>query len=449
MKPLLVLIILFISFLKAQAQGEKSVEFSPEIHFRTFWMNTSYPSDFKNDYALGSSLRLGGKVTLNDRWKLQAGYRIFANVWSSNIWESDALSGQTNRYETGLFDLLNPGTNFFGKLELLNISYESEKWGARLGRFGINTPWINPQDGRLSPTGMEGLEAWFAPSSRWKIQAWWIHQMSVRGTSKWLGIGESMGVFPVGRDIFGQRSQYADNTSSDFIGIYRVEYEAESSGKLEFAQTFVENISNTFTLTWTKSWAVGETQGKWIGGLQTGFQHGVGQGGNRIDSLSYKNPEDINWYVSGRFGFRNSRWLTHINVTGIQGNGRWLSPREWGKDPFFTFIPRERNEGFESVTALTWFGSHTFEKVPLEVYTHIGIHQLPDAANAAANKYNFVSYRQLNFGLKYRPKSLGKSSFHLLVMNKEGLDNQELSPNQRYNKLEMWHVNLIFDFYLN
>ncbi|MFC3881785.1 hypothetical protein ACFOSV_16435 [Algoriphagus namhaensis] len=449
MKRFLILIFFGLVLQTSHAQEEKSVDIKPDFHLRTFWMSSTYPSDFKDDYALGTSLNLGTKISFQKNWNFQIGYRVFANVLSSDIWSPDPLSGQSNRYETGLFDLLNPGDSFFGKLEILNLGYNSDKWGVKVGRFGINTPWINPQDGRLSPTGIEGVQGWFAPNENWRIEAWWINRMSVRGTSRWLGVGESIGVFPVGRDVFGKASKYSGNTNSDFVGLYQVDYSRDKLGKMSLSQTYVQNISNTLDLSWNKDWSMKGSKAKWISGAQIGFQHGIGDGGNSLDSLAYKSPEDRNWYLSTRFGWRNSKWLTHMNFTRVGGDGRWLSPREWGKDPFFTFIPRERNEGFESVTAATWFASYTMQDFPLEIYGVIGIHQIPSTSDAQANKYNFSSYRQINFGLKYRPKGLPRTNFHLLVMNKEALDSEGLTPNQRYNKVELWHVNFIFDIYLN
>ncbi|MHA7128172.1 hypothetical protein [Algoriphagus namhaensis] len=444
-KRLIGLLFPFLS-IAVQAQEIKKLELSPDLHVRTFWMNTSYREDFKSDFALGASVNLGAKLTYTKNWTFQAGYRVFANIWSTDIWEEDLLSGQGNRYETGLFDLLNPGDDFFGKLELFNLSYSSEKWGAQIGRFGVNTPWINPQNGRLSPTGMEGLRLWWKPGERWKFETRYVHRISVRGTSRWLGVGESLGVFPIARDITGRPSRYAGNTKSDFVGILEVSHQTASGDQFLFSQTLAQNLFNTFDLSWNKTWKQSEAKGAWISGLQLGFQHGIGEGGNALDSLRYKNPEDKNWYLSARFGYKKSKWLGHINFTSVQGNGRWLSPREWGKDPWFTFIPRERNEGYESVTALVGFLGYSLDKVPMEFYTHYGYHFLPDLSDAAANKYNFPSYRQINLGVKYKPKKLSGADIHLLVMNKEAIGNEVLSPNQRYNKVEMWHLNLIVDF---
>ncbi len=447
MRVVFILSFWLVNFSLARAQDNPKILFKPHIHFRTFWMNTTYGGDFKDDYALGTSLNLGGKANYKG-FEFHAGYRIFGNVTSSNIWDPDPATGQMNRYETGLFDLLNPGDDFFGKLELFSLKYENDKWGAQVGRFGINTPWINPQDGRLSPTGIEGLSFWVNPES-WKIQAWWINRMSLRGTSRWLHIGNSIGVYPKGRDILGMPSEYPGNTSSDYIFILHVTKDFESGNKLEIDQTLVQNVFNTFTINWDNSWDGPKEGAKWISTLQTGFQHGIGQGGNKLPGFRYKSPSDRNAYISGSFGLRNSSWTHKIGLTYLGGDGRWLSPREWGRDPWTTFIPRERNEGFESVFASTWYSQYSFKNFPLSVYGHFGIHILPDIDDAAANKYNFPSYRQINLGLRYNPETFGRLNFHLIAMNKEALSNDPLKGNQRYNKVGLWHVNLMINYYLN
>ena len=89
-------------------QPEKKLEVTPDVHFRMFWMNTSYADEYKDDFSLGASLNLGTKLTYADIWEFRVGYRVFANLWSSNITATDPVSGGSNRYEVGLFDLLDP-----------------------------------------------------------------------------------------------------------------------------------------------------------------------------------------------------------------------------------------------------------------------------------------------------------------------------------------------------
>jgi len=440
MRKILLGLFLVLSFNAHSQDSEKKLEIVPDFHFRMFWMSTSYPSDFKNDFALGSSLNLGTKITFAERLQFHIGYRFYGNLWSSDLTTPDPLSGLNNRYEVGLFDLLNPEDKFFGKLETFSFSYSKSNWGLKIGRMGINSDWINLQDGRLAPTAVEGIHTWFSPISSWDLGIWAINRFGVRGTSKWLGIGESIGVFPVGRDVNGNSSLYAGNTESDWVGILEVSHQTENFGKISFSETIVQNISNTFWGKIEKDWPKPNTN-KWFAGLQFGFQSGIGEGGNKNDLYRYKNPKDKNWVISGKLGYSKSNWITSLSYTHLDGKGRWLSPREWGKGAWYTFIPRERNEGLESLDALVGYVEYIIGETGFRPYVHFGFNWLPDLEDTQANKYGFASYWQINLGLIYQPKSIRSIDFHLIVMNKEALGNEILTPRQRYNKFEMIHVN--------
>ncbi|MCU0402481.1 MAG: hypothetical protein MUE75_16000 [Algoriphagus sp.] len=437
----------FLFQLKAQTE-EKKIAIRPDVHYRTFWMNTTYSdTELKSDYALGISLNLGAKINYTKHWTLQVGYRSFANVWSSEIWSPDPITGQSNRYETGLFDLLDTRDRFFSRLETLSLSYSKDRFGVQAGRMSINTDWVNAQDGRLAPTAVEGLHAWVAPRKRWRIAIWAIGRLGIRGSSEWLGVGETVGIYPQGRSVFGKPANYFGNTKSHWLSILEVDRPLRNGGKLHLSHTLAQNLFSTSMGSFEKSKK--SEKGMLTFGIQTGIQHTVGEGGNSDSNLAYKKSGDLNYSLSGRIGWRNERWITHLNYTHVGGKGRWLSPREWGKDAWYTFIPRERNEGFESVAALVGYAEYRFEKVPVQVYLHGGVHWLSDLASAEANKYNFPSYRQVNIGLKLQPKGVKNLDFHLILVSKEPLYSQKLMPNQLYNKVELLHFNGILNWKWN
>ncbi|OOG76404.1 hypothetical protein [Algoriphagus sp. A40] len=443
-------VIFLLGILKTGIAQEEKRKFivNPDLHFRTFWMNTNYPGqDFKEDYALGMTMNLGANFSYRENWKLQVGYRTFANVVSSEIWEPDPTTGQGNRYETGLFDLLETKDRFFGKLETLSLEYSKQNFGIKIGRMGINSDWVNSQDGRLSPTAIEGIHVWYAPNDLWKFSVWGIERMSVRGSSEWLSVGETVGIYPTGRTVSGKPAQYFGNTSSDWVAIWEVDRKMGKDSKIHFSNTFAQNLFSTFWVAFEKNKKI--ESGILTVGIQTGYQQGIGTGGNENPELKYKEPEDRNYSLSGRIGWRNSRWVTHLNYSHVGGSGRWLSPREWGKDAWYTFVPRERNEGYEKVDAFVGYGEYRMEKIPLSIYGHLGFHWLSDTKDAAANKYNFPRYRQVNLGIKYQPKKIKNLDFHLILVSKEPLNPEKLNPNQIYNKVEMIHFNGIVNWKWN
>jgi hypothetical protein len=426
---------------QAQApEAEKKVVFEPELSFRSFWMNTSYSHKaFRGDHALGLTSLVGGKLSVSKKWEFQTGYRIFANALSSDFWVPDPDTGQSNRYESGLFNLLDPQDRFFGRLELFSVSFTQTRFGFKVGKMGIQSDWVNAQDGRLSPTVVEGVHAWFVPTTNWKLSGWAISRMNVRGSKDWLSVEETIGLFPQGRSPFGRPAAYLGNTKSPWLGIWELEGKMKGGKSLRFSQTYAANLFATYWATFEKTSK--NTLGNWTSGIQSGMQHGLGDGGNSDSQKQYKNPSELNFAVSAKLNWKKGPWETQLSATQVGGKGRWLSPREWGKDAWYTFIPRERNEGFETVTAAVGYVSYRLVEIGMQVYTYAGIHILPDPLDAAANKYNFPSYRQHNFGLRYVPKKLKNLDFHLILVVKEPLTNQNLSTVQQYNKVDLLHFN--------
>jgi hypothetical protein len=312
--------------------------------------------------------------------------------------------------------------------------------------MGIQSDWVTAQDGRLSPTVVEGVHAWFVPTTNWKLSGWAISRMNVRGSKDWLSVEETIGLFPQGRSPFGRPAAYLGNTKSPWLGIWELEGKMKGGKSLRFSQTYAANLFATYWATFEKTSK--NTLGNWTSGIQSGMQHGLGDGGNSDSQKQYKNPSELNFAVSAKLNWKKGPWETQLSATQVGGKGRWLSPREWGKDAWYTFIPRERNEGFETVTAGVGYISYRFEEAGIQVYTFAGIHKLPDPLDAAANKYNFPSYRQHNFGLRYVPKKLKNLDFHLILVVKEPLTNQNLSTVQQYNKVDLLHFNGIINWKL-
>jgi len=410
-------------------------------------MGTAYWQDFKEDHAWGQSAFLRVKTQSFRGFSLVGSYAVFGKILSSDLSAKEPRTGAKNRYEIGLFDVLDDGNNFFGKVEDLHLTYQSKKFATSIGRMGINTPFINPQDGRLEPTYVEGLRVGFEPISGLQFSGDLIWRMSPRSTSGWFKIGETIGIYPIGRNEFGVPSAYLGNTFSDFVSVFDLQYRLPKDVSLQLNHTLVQNISSTYLAEFQKEWKIEAKINSLLSGFQGVIQHGIGEGGNQDPALRYKNPGDINYIWGARIGLKNPKTVMHLNYTSIKGNGRFLSPREWGKDPFFTFIPRERNEGFSKVDALTFFIQRSFPKQSLQFASYFGLHFLPSPTNFLFNKYTFPSYAQMNFSAKYAPKNWGKGlDFHLLLMTKKALEENGLQPGWIYNKVNLFHLDMIVNY---
>ena len=99
-------------------------------------------------------------------------------------------------------------------------------------------------------------------------------------------------------------------------------------------------------------WAMGG-QGKIIGGAQYTFQNPLKDGGNADPAKTYFDPGEQSQVISLRAGYQYKQSIIRVNATRITADGRFLMPREWGREPFYTFLPRERNEGSGDVKAIS------------------------------------------------------------------------------------------------
>ena len=329
--------------------------------------------------------------------------------------------------------------------ELFFKTHFGKKSVITIGRQIPKSPLINPQDGRMRPTLIEGAVIEIKELKNLNIHGEYIWRISPRSTVRWFEAGESIGIYPVGVDINGKPSQYKNNIESAGIGILGLTYQ-KNNWNIQIWDTYINNINNTALL--KLEWKSKPIAGKnWIMGGQYLQQSGVGNGGNKDPALAYTQPNSKSRVFTGRIGQQAQKFDWFLNATRITAEGRYLMPREWGRESFYTFMPRERNEGFGDVTALS---VNTFFKPEKNIKLELsgGYFQLPDVKNFALNKYGMPSYSQINLGLTYQfDHYLKGQSALLLAVRKDEIG--ETYQNDRYiiNKVNLTHLNLIFNYH--
>ena len=157
-------------------------------------------------------------------------------------------------------------------------------------------------------------------------------------------------------------------------------------------RSYTENIFNSslVEVDYEKKSGVGI----WYTGAQWVRQNAIGSG-DQVDLTKQYVTKGWSSSTYGlRAGWKNKNWETSLNYTRITKEGRYLMPREWGRDPFFTFLPRERNEGLGDVHALVGKLQYQSGNKPFQATIAVGQYQLPDVLNYRLNKYGMPSYRQ-------------------------------------------------------
>lgn len=470
---------------------------------RYFFMNTDNV-DSKNFYANGLNLsfeyharnlfRLFGDKHTNRDLSVWAGYSHVSNLGSSDLLKD-------TRYEIGLFDIKNPTTQQFGAVTTLSVVGKISNFDFTLGRFKPNNnPFINAQDGRLRPTYIQGAnvsyEFKFAPLHiEFTSNLTVANQILVRSSNAWSSINQSIGLYPSGVNTNGKLSTYLGAINSNNLLILPSLGFTQSKEKdLGLLRTFQDSfyllrkteqsahyhlvyLNSLFTTQMVEfegaiqslrnhSKLIGldaEVKSKNRSSFSYGFMW-IHQGSNTQNSdTSYMVKNAISNVFSGKLEFLKKKglWVYMITLAGtrITKEGRYLMPREWGRDPFYTFMPRERNEGYGDLTAWTInttinrdFTHLGYRKIYInKVYLGAGYghYQLPDVKNFTMNKYGMPSYNQVNIVPSMEIATGNRSvlfNFQFWYIQKFKNGNTYDQLKYELNKVDMKQINILFNF---
>jgi len=456
------LLVLTASFFISSAQDEPAISLKTtdtssllqafkrgktEGHFRLYYMSTNNDDPLTDYYALAFGGGLKYRTRSYKGFQLGVGGFFIWNLASSDLTRPDSVTGVFNRYEIGQFDQANPSNKKdLQRLEDFYIQYNFKKSFFRYGKQVIKTPFINPQDGRMRPTGEQGFWIEMNEIKKVKFEGGWLTQISPRGTLRWYRGASSIGIYPSGISVLGVKSNYYHNLDSKGIAVAGIHYQLGKKVKIQAWEHWIDNISNTLLVQADGEFPLSENR-KFTGGIQFIHQQAVHQGGNDDPSKTYFDPSQHAVIMGASAGLINGHTTTRLNYTRITKSGRFLFPREWGREPLYTFMPRERNEGAGDVHAVTLNIIHQFVKQRLLSELSIGRYTLPDVKEYRLNKYGFPSYSQVNLDLRYNFGGyLQGLQMHLLYLYKKRIGNHYNDWKYSINKVNMHQVNLIINY---
>ena len=416
-------------------------------HFRYFFMATNNESGLSDYYAnsLGGGVKFETAKFHNFQFGV-SGYYIF-NIGSSNFTQKDPVTNASNRYEVALFDIQNPSNkDNLSRLEELYLKYNYKNSTINLGKQLLNTSFINLQDGRMRPTEVNGIWVDYNEIKKTKINLGYLYGISPRSTLKYFEVGESIGIYPSGANPDGTKSDYAGNLDSNGIYIFGVQNESIQQLKTLLWNQYVENIFNTALFQLDYNYPL-NSKSKLLFGFQTIYQNAINSGGNENPSKTYFEKKGNSQTFGGRLGWQNKKIEITLNYNRITTKGRYLMPREWGRDPFYTFMPRERNEGFGDVHAVMTKIQYANPKKTFKSDLAVGYFDLPDVKNVELNKYGLPSYVQTNADVRYQFQGMLKGfDAQLLYVHKFNVGENYANKNYILNKTNMSTINFMLNF---
>jgi hypothetical protein len=299
----------------------------------------------------------------------------------------------------------------------------------------------------MRPTEVEGLWTEIKEIKNTKIETGILYGISPRSTVEWYNVGESIGLYPSGINSDGSKSGYAGNVESKCIGLLGVTHQLHKNISIKFWNVWVQNVFNTTMLQADYNFIL-ENKSKLVAGAQYIYQHGINDGGNEDPAKTYFSKDGKAQTFGAKLGWEDQRWQTSINYNRITKDGRYLMPREWGRDPFYTFLPRERNEGLGDVNAWTMKAGFNIPKTNLKTQIGFGYFDLPEVTNYALNKYGLPSYTQLNMEMRYEFKGfLEGLESQLLYVYKGRSGNTYGNDKYVINKVNMSNWNLVLNYH--
>lgn len=414
-------------------------------HARYYFMATDNARDYQDFFSNAFGMGIAYESAKYKGFQIGLSGFFIQNLWSTDLTILDKKTGVGSRYEIGQFDLLNPKNKHdMDRLEDLYVKYSRKNLMLKFGKQHIRSPFINPQDGRMRPTLVQGLLFEYTTKKNLKIEGGWIYKISPRGTVDWFSVGQSIGIFPAGRDVEGNASQYPGHVHSP--GVYYAGFTKVHKGvKLQAWNQTILNINNTSLFQLNSKPKLNQKYNLVLGG-QFIAQYTIGHGGNTNPAFAYAQKGSKAKTFGFRAGIERNKTLTWlVNYNRITAEGRYLMPREWGRDPFFTFMPRERNEGNADVHALNSTVTKDFGK-GIKAELGYGIFEMPN--HPKDNKYNFPSYGQVNADIRYHFKGFFEGlEVQMLYVYKHQTKGNELPGRQVINKVNLSLYNIIFNYH--
>ena len=409
-------------------------------HTRNYFMATINKGDLTDYYAnaIGGAMRFRSHEFYG--FEFGAAGIFTYNMFSSDLNAADPTTGQVSRWEHELFDVLDLGNfNDLDRLEELYVRYNFTGGNITYGKLEIeDTPLMNRSDQRMKPFAFKGFWLNYAPQLHHHFQAAWIDRVSPRSTVEWFDFKEGIGLSDQGFQPDGSEAEYHENL--DTQGLAMLGYLGHfDEFNVELYQFYIHHLSYI-------SWAGLEYhKNGWNVGLQYSVQFPDAFQKDLEYEQRYIQPEERGQVISSRVRYHFGQWDLWGAYTHAFDTGRFLFPRELGRDHFYTSMERSRLEGFGnadviSLGAQLHFGGDHFTADA--IYTRLFG---PEVDSFEFNKYNLDSYQQFNFSLDYAFKGfLEGMHMTLLYIYKNNLNNTE--PEVIFNQSNYHQFNFVTNF---
>ncbi|MCM4158631.1 hypothetical protein FHG64_03270 [Antarcticibacterium flavum] len=409
-------------------------------HIRNFFMATINREDLTSYYTNATGGAIG--FTTGNFKGFEAGVKgIFTfKTFGSDLGLEDPITGANAKWEYELYDVLNQG-NFkdLDRLEELYIRYRFGKSYISYGKLESGyTPLLNHSDGRMKPFAHRGFWGYFNLNMQHNVNLGWLDGVSPRSTTEWFDLEEGLGLFFNGFQPNGERANYHGFYPVNGIGIFNYNYQIKNFN-LAIYDIFIDKLHNTI---WTEANYV-------YNGFNLGLQYVYQTPMNFSEGMAYENryiqPDENGLVLSSQLGWGNNRFNFAFAYTHAFDTGRFLFPKELGRDRFFTSIPRSRLEGLGAANVYTLKGEFLLPRPALHFGVELQQVKGTTPGDFQFNKYNMDESFQVNTHLTYAFNGfLNGLNFDLLWVYRENQNTRDAES--IFNKSNFNQLNFVTNF---
>lgn len=414
---------------------------------RTFFMSTINEGSNRDYFALANGIGVDYTTPNFRGFNFKIGGYFTFRLAEYNLVDSETNEWTKNRYEKALYDINNPNNKYnLGSLEEVYLSYSFKGFNIKLGRQIHQTPLLNKNTNRMRPNLFQGLNANYEFKNI-KLSAAWFISEAVRATMNTYSIGNSYGVYGEGRNADGSKNAYHGHINSLGIGVFGIQHK---TGNWE-TQAYNYLAENAFNLAFIQSdYKLMRSKTEFNFGVQGFYQNAINNGGNKDPKHTYMFKGEQTFAIGGMLGLKlNSSHDISLNYMGISDQGRYLFPREWGREIFYASQSREVFEGYGGVNAYVFKYKYSPKTKSYSVLFGAGIIDQPNIDIMQLNKYALDDYYHFTVDLKYKFQNyFDGMSFRFLAAYKKEMHSGSMSTSERLNKVNMINLNLVIDYKL-
>ncbi|MDX5437116.1 MAG: porin [Pontibacter sp.] len=304
-----------------------------EGHVRNYFMATFNHRSLSDNYANAIGAEIGYKTAPFHGFRMGFAGLFTYNLFSSQIAERDPIAEKHPKLELELFDIEEPENRAdLDRLDELYLEYKTDWVHAKVGRFGFTSPLMNPQDTRMKPYSFQGINVQVPLQEKGLLNLAWFDHFSPRSTVSWFKAEEAIGISSPGVGTDGEPSAYPHHISTRGVAVAGLQLYPTKRISAEAWNYWIQNISNN-----SYGRAVAEVVPHVKVGAEALYQFQVGNGGSPEAQNTYF-PDQKQWLAGGMLAYEPQHWHFSLNYLHTSGNGRFLFPREWGREQFFATV---------------------------------------------------------------------------------------------------------------